>query len=462
MSVTDHEARTSADIAAVVAARAGDRRALDALVAEYLPLVYSIVGRAVSVDVDVDDVVQETMIRVVRGIGGLRDPESFRSWLVAIAVNQIRKHRRRPQLAVVSLEEQGDRSDPGAEFVDHTLIRLNVVRQRQEIERSALWLTGGDRDLLSLWLLEGSGHLTRTDIADALRLDPHTLTVRVSRMKGRLEGARMLVRALPAKPLCPQLAKTTTGWSGEPSSLWRKRFLRHVGACRRCRAPSADLLPAERLLLGLALLPLPAGCTVHLLTTMHTAAQTGGAAKPIGPRIVEFVAAKPALTVAGVAAACAVGLTAVVVPRMAPDTTPVAQSQVAVPDRPMTASSVPPTTAPAAPEPLAAESTSGRLLTLLNDRRRALGLPAVDENRELVETARSCAEQNVRQGGLTHCGHEVLFRSSGTGTPPEQIMEAWFASPGHKQALTYDSSRHAGAAVIVIDGALVAALSIDY
>src|SRR6202012_2066174 len=73
-----------------IAAQRGDGDALDALAAGYLPLVYNIVGRAMNGHPDVDDVVQETMLRAVRGIGELRDPTAFRSWLVAIAIRQVR------------------------------------------------------------------------------------------------------------------------------------------------------------------------------------------------------------------------------------------------------------------------------------------------------------------------------------------------------------------------------------
>src|SRR6202012_2804634 len=74
----------------VAAARDGDPRALDALVSASLPLVYNLVGRALRGHADVDDVVQETMLRVVRKIGELQQPESYRSWLVAIALRQAR------------------------------------------------------------------------------------------------------------------------------------------------------------------------------------------------------------------------------------------------------------------------------------------------------------------------------------------------------------------------------------
>ncbi|MDM4778040.1 hypothetical protein [Micromonospora sp. b486] len=67
--------------------------------------------------------------------------------------------------------------------------------------------------------------------------------------------------------------------------------------------------------------------------------------------------------------------------------------------------------------------------------------------------------QNLNAGsGLTHCGHEVLFASSGTATP-EQMIEAWFNSPGHKTALTYTGSRFAGPAIVSNGSRQVAAIT---
>ena len=77
---------TETDATLGSAAAAGDPAALEHLVSEYLPLLYNIVGRALPATADVDDVVQETMLRVVRGLPGLRDPHVFRSWLVAVAM----------------------------------------------------------------------------------------------------------------------------------------------------------------------------------------------------------------------------------------------------------------------------------------------------------------------------------------------------------------------------------------
>src|SRR5712691_4757441 len=79
-------------VQAVIAAQAGDEQALDTLLSEYLPLIYNIVGRALNGHADADDVVQETMLRAVRGVRDLRDPAAFRSWLVAVAVRQLRDY----------------------------------------------------------------------------------------------------------------------------------------------------------------------------------------------------------------------------------------------------------------------------------------------------------------------------------------------------------------------------------
>src|SRR6202000_1826050 len=57
------------DVATVIAAREGRPDAVDRLVGAYLPLVYNIVGRAIGGRPDVDDVVQDTLVRAPHGVG---------------------------------------------------------------------------------------------------------------------------------------------------------------------------------------------------------------------------------------------------------------------------------------------------------------------------------------------------------------------------------------------------------
>jgi RNA polymerase sigma factor (sigma-70 family) len=240
----------------VRAAQAGDARALDRLLASYLPLVYNIVGRALSGHADVDDVVQETMLRAVRGLGELRDPAAFRSWLVAVALRQMRDHYRARQAAPVA-DLSDEVADPAADFVDLTILRLGLSSQREETAQATRWLDPGDREVLALWWLETAGQLDRGEIVAALGLPPGHVAVRIARMKEQLTTARVVVRALRAGPPCPDLALAIAGWDGAPVPLWRKRIARHIRDCGRCGAQQSGLVPAERLLAGLPLVPPP-------------------------------------------------------------------------------------------------------------------------------------------------------------------------------------------------------------
>jgi RNA polymerase sigma factor (sigma-70 family) len=285
------------DVATVIAARDGRPGAVDELVGAYLPLVYNIVGRAIGGHPDVDDVVQDTMVRALDGLAGLRDPASFRSWLVVIAMRQVRnRHRARQRSDHLS----DDVADPGADFVDLTIARLHLADQRRDLAEATRWLDESDRELLSLWWLEAAGRLTRAEVADGVGLSPQHTAVKVQRMKAKLDSARSVVRALRGSPRCPHLAGLADGWDGQPNPLWRKRMARHTRECRRCQRCWADLVPAERLLAGLPLVPVPFG-----FGGVPPAVSTGARSVHRWGRLWAHAAAKP--VVAAVAALAAVG-----------------------------------------------------------------------------------------------------------------------------------------------------------
>jgi RNA polymerase sigma factor (sigma-70 family) len=250
--------RTESSEDLVTAAQAGDREARERLISDCLPLVYNIIGRALGGHVDVDDLVQETLLRVIDGLGGLRDPSRFRSWLVAIAMNQVRRRwsttKKRP---VVGLDAVPEISDPAADFVDLTILRLGLSGQRREIAEATRWLDSGDRELLALWWLETSGELNRSELAAVLERSRQHVAVQVQRMKEQLDAGRTVVRVLNADPRCEGLSKLIVRWDGRPAPVWRKRILRHIRDCRICSEHRNGLVPAEALLASLALVPPP-------------------------------------------------------------------------------------------------------------------------------------------------------------------------------------------------------------
>ncbi|WCN82636.1 sigma-70 family RNA polymerase sigma factor [Micromonospora sp. LH3U1] len=518
VSVTYHAYPNRTDMAAVVdAARRGDQAAMDELVLHYLPLVYNIVGRALSRSADVDDVVQDTMLSVVRGLAGVRDPQLFRSWLVAVTMNEIRAYKQHRHTTPAPPEDIDNLIDPGSDFADLTLTQLRLSDQRREVVLATRWLDDDHRHLLSLWWLVEAGHLSRADLADALQLDPHHVTVRVARMKAQLDTARMVVRALAARPGCADLIDTASEWRGRPAPVWRKRFARHIRTCAHCRDVTSDLVPAERLLAGLALTPLPAGLAPQVRHKAHTVsgksqgvATAGAHAKTAGVRQQARIAglSLPKALVGVLAAVAVLGGGGIVVASYTAG--PGQQPANATGAEPSTAITAPGSetteSAPASPSPAALDGASAtsrpsssptksatptksptptptksptksaskstgsstgvsaaeqRLLVLLNERRRALGLTEVKLRTTEQRAAEACVKQNLDTGAFEHCGHEVLFASSGNSSP-EQMIEAWFNSPGHKTALTYASSRFAGPAIVFNGTRQIAAINIDY
>ncbi|MFE2234353.1 sigma-70 family RNA polymerase sigma factor [Streptomyces sp. NPDC059442] len=274
----------------VRAAQGGDLWAQHQLIAAYLPLVYNIVGRALNGHHDVDDVVQETMLRALDGLPALRAPDSFRSWLVAITMNGIRGHwhKQQSRLPIGALDEARDVAHPGADFVDLAVVKLHLSGQRRETAEATRWMEPDDSALLSLWWLECAGELTRYEVAAALELSTQHTAVRVQRMKAQLDTARVVVRALSENPLCPTLRSELGTWDGRPSALWRKRIARHARGCAHCAGLWSNLVPAEGLLAGLLLVPPSAmllaavrdGAAFGLAAT--TTATTAYSAQPYG------------------------------------------------------------------------------------------------------------------------------------------------------------------------------------
>ncbi|KUO15188.1 sigma-70 family RNA polymerase sigma factor [Streptomyces dysideae] len=369
------------DVAVVMAARAGDRQASEQLIRDCLPLVYNIVGRALDGHSDVDDVVQEVMVRVLDGLPGLEQPDRFRSWLVAITVRQIRDRWRRGRtwLTAEPLEENAHETDPQADFSDLAILRLALSGQRREAVEATRWLEVEEREVLALWWMESAGELTRGELSAACGLTPQHAAVRIQRVKERLETARTVVRAVTASPRCPDLAAVLASWDGRPSGLWRKRLARHVRDCPQCLLSSSDLIPAEGLLAGLALVPVPAGLAGLVLARalgLDSAGATVGAGTRTASgasrtaRTVGRLAAKPAATAAAgavtLAAAAVAWYTATGSHETAPRpavAAPLSPAASSVPPSPRTSASRTPTptsTPTAAPATTAEARVSGR------------------------------------------------------------------------------------------------------
>ncbi|MFF5973484.1 sigma-70 family RNA polymerase sigma factor [Streptomyces sp. NPDC012769] len=480
----------------VEAARAGDARAGDDLVRAYLPLVYNIVGRALDGHADVDDIVQETMVRALDGLAGLRDPARFRSWLVAIAMNRTRhRWQERRQAPQPGLDDAAALADPAGDFTDLAILRLGLTGQRREVAEATRWLDEDDRELLSLWWLEAAGELTRAELAAALELPTRHAAVRVQRMKARLETGRAVVRALAAPAPCPGLAETTAAWDGRPSPLWRKRLARHLDTCPRCATARADLAPAEGLLVGLALVPPllvwaghgtggaevatetvawaaePGTPTAGAPPTEPAPASWAGTGQDPGPGTAPVPAGGLRAWGAGAVAVGVLGAAVLLAPGDPVERARVRDRVVAAPTSPApTTTTAPPTASPTpsprpgrsrAPEP----SPEERVNLLVNRHRAEAGCGPLRSDPELVAIARAYGRDMVARGHYGHHGPdgsdpgsrmtaggyawsawaENLARGQGE---PESVVADWMADPPHRANLLNCRYRETGVAAV--------------
>ncbi|SHH90542.1 RNA polymerase sigma factor [Streptomyces sp. 3214.6] len=392
--------------ATIANAQAGDRQALDELVAGWLPLVYNIVGRALNGHADVDDVVQETMLRAVGNLGSLRDPDSFRSWLVAIAMRQIRDRARR---RTTQRLDESVPQDGAADFAELTVLRLQLEGQRREVAEAVRWLDDEDRQLLSLWWLEVAGELTRRELAAAVGISRQHAAVRVQRVKERLEVSRGIVRALEGA--CPDLREVTARWNGRPDSVWRKRLARHIRGCGYCGDTSESVVPAERLLVGIALVPIPVGFTLSLALGGKTAAAATGTASVGWSAKVLTAMTKPAVAVTAGATLAAGGAYVVV---QSPDDPP--RRAAVVPTAASTPAPAPPAASPT-PSPSASPSPSPSPSPSVTQKKTALYGSVVDavDGAPAPDTPPAALPQRPASGLTSSGGAHATMNHRGDG-----------------------------------------------
>ena len=101
------------------AAGAGDRAAVQRLVADVGPVVYGYVYARVGGHEDVAaDLLQETMVEAVRGAAGFRGDATLATWMCAIARRRVARYyeaERRQEVArrgLVLLHGDASRADP--------------------------------------------------------------------------------------------------------------------------------------------------------------------------------------------------------------------------------------------------------------------------------------------------------------------------------------------------------------
>src|SRR4051812_30292148 len=86
------------DAALVVAARAGESWAQEALFRRHARMAVGLAHRLLPHDEEVDDIVQDCFVSALKRLGSLDNPQAFAAWLGSIVVRAVGKRLRRRRL----------------------------------------------------------------------------------------------------------------------------------------------------------------------------------------------------------------------------------------------------------------------------------------------------------------------------------------------------------------------------
>lgn len=244
----------------VEAARSGDTGALAALYERYFDPVYDFALRLTRDRDEAADVAQESFLKAMNAIGGLKQGASFRSWIYTIARNTAlnrleRKHRTRPLTLIDADGEESalDVADPS---------RFASPEEAAEAASAArlVWEAAAGLDprqlsLLDLHLRKG---LEAEEIAAVLGITRNNAYVMLHRLKKAVESAiTAYVLWKQAGERCPALAALLepAAAGGGMTPAIRKTVERHAERCHTCDERRRRLAPLA--VFG-ALAPVPA------------------------------------------------------------------------------------------------------------------------------------------------------------------------------------------------------------
>lgn len=173
--------------------QACDYSALEQLIDRYRLRLYAFCHRNLGLlgvpDSEVDDVFQETWIRVVRSAERFDTQRRFTTWLFSIALNLCRDARRRRRLSVGTNEDVSDwEPQPEPDQVPEPFARLSQKQSREAVGRLLAQLPDPMREVVTLRYYED---MDLGDIAEVIQIP-------VGTVKSRLHHAIRRIRELAA------------------------------------------------------------------------------------------------------------------------------------------------------------------------------------------------------------------------------------------------------------------------
>ena len=233
--------------ALIEAAQTGDATALERLIELHQAQLYRFSMRMCRAPEDAEDVLQETLLSLARGVRGFRGGSSLSTWLYTVARNHCIRKRRRPAGAGEEHPLDTQTAGGSVELPDRARSPEAEVAGREveaALERAIAALEPSYREVLVLRDIEG---LSAPEVATVLGIG-------LPAVKSRLHRARLAVREAVAPALgmggpaaagngsCPDiLTLFSRHLEEEISGEVCKAMERHLAQCPRCTSACDSL-----------------------------------------------------------------------------------------------------------------------------------------------------------------------------------------------------------------------------
>jgi RNA polymerase sigma-70 factor (ECF subfamily) len=173
------------DAALVVAARAGERWAQEALFQRHCRLVIALSQRLLPHSSDADDLVQDAFVYAFHRLDSLQNPQAFAAWLASIVVRTASKRLRRQRLLTRLGLQRNEPIDLDA--VVSPSAPPEVVSELKAVYALLDRLPAEQRVALVLRRIEG---MELAEIATAMKLSLATVKRRLVLAEARLQRER--------------------------------------------------------------------------------------------------------------------------------------------------------------------------------------------------------------------------------------------------------------------------------
>lgn len=229
---------TATDVQLVEAARSGDQEAFAGLYDRYFDRVYDFVARMTRDRDEAADIAQDTFIKAMGALGGLKEGASFKSWIFTIARNTtLNRLERSSRMRPLTFEDD-EGEDVQMDVVDTDRFGDPAQAAEAAAMGSLVWEAAAGLDPKQLSLLQLHLHqgMESAEIAEVMGVTKNNGYVMLNRLKKAVEesiGAYIMLH--DGRKYCEELdAALDSRGIREMSPETRKLVQRHVTGCDQC------------------------------------------------------------------------------------------------------------------------------------------------------------------------------------------------------------------------------------